>query len=149
MKGREMNKSQLVERAREIGGDIVKLVNEYRVSSGEAADQDEEYYSEFFAGVISFLCTGNGTVELEYDADPKYNLLCGSVTHEGPLNYPLQNKHIDTEMSVTEKVEVVDGKVIKSYSHTMDPITYMELLTRTELSGKPIFGQKKVIKGGA
>ena len=143
-----MNKEKLIDRSRELGLEITKLVNEYRTSSGENVNYNEEYFSEFFGGIIAFLCTGNGEIHIEYDSDPKYTIMDGTIKNTTGAEHFLPKKHIDSKMSTTETVEVIDGKHEKSYTQEMDPLTYIELLKRTELGGNPVIRQKGVLKSG-
>lgn len=143
-----MNKQKLLERSKELGLDIVQLVNEYRISAGEDVNYDEGYFTDFFAGVIAFLCTGNGEVHIEYDSDPKYNIIDGHIVNTNSIEFPLPTKYIDSKMSTVEMVEIIDNKPVKSYVQELDPITFLELLKRTEFAGSPLVKEKEVQRRG-
>lgn len=144
----KVNKQKLIERSKEIGLDIVQLVNEYRTSSGEEVNHNEEYFTDFFAGIVAFLCVGNGEVFIEYDADPRFNILDGHVINSKDTEYCLPPKYIDSKLACTETIEIIDGNPVKTYTQETDPITFLELLKRTELGGNPLVKEKEVLRRG-
>ena len=143
-----MNKQKLIEKSKEIGLDIVQLVNEYRASSGETVEHNEEYFADFFAGIVAFLCVGNGEVFIEYDADPRFNIIDGHVVNTNDTEFTLPPQYIDSKISCIETIEIIDGNPVKSYTQEADPITFLELLKRTELGGNPTIKEKEVLRRG-
>lgn len=137
-----MTKKQLLDRSRVLGREIIQLINEFRNSAGESADHDEDYFEDYFAGVIAFLCAGDGEVRIEYnpstspDQDP---FIDGEVTIHSDVQYMFNETHIHDFMHTVEKISHKEGRVDKTYSKRMDPITFIYYLMGTDLSGKKIF----------
>ena len=133
-----MNKQQILAESQDIGLKVSRLIHEFRNSSGQDIECDEAEYSEFFAGLVLFLCTGKGTAQIECDPTPEYNLIDGTVTNHGEAHYPLDDEDIFLDKSVTERRFYKDGEIRTSYTVTMDPTTYVNYFSKTGFFGPPI-----------
>jgi hypothetical protein len=133
-----MTKEQLLKRSRELGKDISSLINEFRNSSGENVDHCEEYYKEFFAGVIAFMCTSGGVVTIEYENDPDYTMIDGEVTCDVEVHYPYDSSFIHDHYHVQEQKFVDHGEIKYAYNLTMDPITYLDYIMTSPIKGKAL-----------
>ena len=137
-----MNKSQLLDRSRELGKEIVQLVNEYRNSTGEDVDHDEQYFEDYFAGIIAFLCTGDGEARIEYNkahASDEESFIDGEIIINADVQYMFNETHIHDFLRVIEHISHKEGRIDKTYTKRMDPITYMYYLMGTDYSGNKIF----------
>jgi hypothetical protein len=133
-----MTKEQLLERSRELGKEIASLVNEFRNSSGDNVDHCEEYYKEFFAGVIVFLCTSGGEVRIEYEDDPDYTMIDGEITCDVEVHYPFDPNYIHDHYHIQERKYMDHGEIKYSYSITMDPITFLDYIATSPIKGRAL-----------
>jgi hypothetical protein len=137
-----MTKQQLLDRSREIGAEITKLINEYRNSMGQFSDHDENYFEDYFAGLIAWLCTGDGEAKLEYSPAKKESdspFIDGSVTINSEVRYLFSDVHIHDFQTTSETTNYREGHVDKQFSMNMDPITYLYFIMGTDYGGKRIF----------
>lgn len=136
-KKESMTKPQLLERSRAIGKDIVQLINEYRNSSGENVDHDEVYFQDYFAGIVAWLCAGNGELRLEYSKEDSF--IDGDVSINSEVRYLFNDVHIHDFKNTTELTSLKEGRVDKTYKIVMDPITCLYYIMGTDLAGKKVF----------
>jgi len=143
-----MNKKQLLKKARKIGTDITELINEFRNSSGEEVEHNEEYYSEFFAGLVVFLSTSGGKVVIEYDDDPSFQILEGQVTVVDGIHYPFEDDRIHDNFEVTETKFVKKGELERRYTVSTDLITFLEYCMTSPIKGSAITREVGEFDGG-
>jgi hypothetical protein len=136
-----MTKVQLLERSRELGREVAQLVNEYRNSEGEVVNHDEEYFQDYFAGFIAWLCTGDGEAKIEYTKEEEANasFIDGEVTIKSEVKYPFHDVHIHDFKNQVEITSLRESKIDKSYKITMDPITFLYYLMGTNYMGHRLF----------
>ena len=137
-----MTKSQLLDRSRELGKEMITLLNEYRNSSGENATHDEAYFEDYFAGLIAFLCTGDGEIKLEYSKakhPDEESFIDGEIVVNSEVRYLFSDVHIHDFKSVEETTCHKEGRLDKHYKIKMDPITFLYWLMGTDFAGKKVF----------
>lgn len=141
-----MNKELLLDESRRIGRDIVKLVNEYRTSTGENTNLDEKYFADYFAGIVAWLSTGQGQAVIECDSiEDENNRLYveGSLTIRDKTRYPFSENNINDFLSMAQSFVREDGDMKSSYLWSMDPITFLYFLMGTNYQGRQLFDGSK------
>ena len=132
-----MTKSQLLERSRELGQQIVQLINEYRNSAGEVVEHDEAYFQDYFAGMIAWMCACEGEMRIEYNKADSF--IDGDVSLTSEVRYLFNDVHIHDFKNTTELTSLKEGRIDKTYKIVMDPITCLYYIMGTDLSGAKVF----------